>query len=90
MRNGNIVGKSVPRKEGHDKVTGRALYVDDWTLPNMLYGATVRSTIPRGKIKNIIFGCGIDLCRADRRRSTVLGGRSRQPSRGADPAARPS
>ena len=60
MRNGNIVGKSVPRKEGHDKVTGRALYVDDWTLPNMLYGATVRSTIPRGKIKNIIFGCGID------------------------------
>ena len=60
MRNGNIVGRSVPRKEGHDKVTGRALYVDDWTLPNMLYGATVRSTIPRGKIKNIIFGCGID------------------------------
>jgi len=60
VRNGNIVGRSVPRKEGHDKVTGRALYVDDWTLPNMLYGATVRSTIPRGKIKNIIFGCGID------------------------------
>jgi CO/xanthine dehydrogenase Mo-binding subunit len=60
MRNGNIVGRSVPRKEGHDKVTGRALYVDDWTLPNMLYGATVRSTIPRGKIKKIIFGCGID------------------------------
>jgi len=60
MRNGNIVGRSVPRKEGHDKVTGRALYVDDWTLPNMLYGATVRSTIPRGKIKNTTFGCGID------------------------------
>jgi CO/xanthine dehydrogenase Mo-binding subunit len=60
MRIGNIVGRSVPRKEGHDKVTGRALYVDDWTLPNMLYGATVRSTIPRGKIKNITFGCGID------------------------------
>jgi CO/xanthine dehydrogenase Mo-binding subunit len=60
MRNGNIVGRSVPRKEGHDKVTGRALYVDDWTLPNMLYGATVRSTIPRGKIKNITFGCGVD------------------------------
>jgi len=60
MRNGNIVGRSVPRKEGYDKVTGRALYVDDWTLPNMLYGATVRSTIPRGKIKNITFGCGID------------------------------
>jgi CO/xanthine dehydrogenase Mo-binding subunit len=60
MKNGNIVGRSVPRKEGYDKVTGRALYVDDWTLPNMLYGATVRSTIPRGKIKNITFGYGID------------------------------
>ena len=60
MRDSNIVGRSVPRKEGRDKVTGRALYVDDWTLPNMLYGATVRSTIPRGKIKNITFGRGID------------------------------
>jgi len=43
----------VPRKEGRDKVTGRARYIDDITLPNMLYGATVRSTIPRGKIKKI-------------------------------------
>lgn len=49
----------VPRKEGRDKVTGRAQYVDDITMPGMLYGATVRSTIPRGKIKNITFGSGI-------------------------------
>ena len=60
MRNGGIVGASVPRKEGRDKVTGRALYVDDKTLPNMLYGATVRSSIPRGKIKSIQFGPGVD------------------------------
>ena len=46
----------VPRKEGRDKVTGRAQYVDDITLPGMLYGATVRSSIPRGKIKSITFG----------------------------------
>ena len=46
----------VPRKEGVDKVTGRARYIDDITLPGMLYGATVRSSIPRGKIKNITFG----------------------------------
>src|SRR6266576_3034594 len=49
----------VPRKEGRDKVTGQALYIDDMTLPNMIYGATVRSSIPRGKIKNITFGPGI-------------------------------
>jgi CO/xanthine dehydrogenase Mo-binding subunit len=50
-----IVGQSVPRKEGRDKVTGAACYIDDMVLPGMLYGATVRSQIPRGKIKNISF-----------------------------------
>ena len=50
-----IVGTSVPRKEGHDKVTGAARYVDDIRLPGMLYGATVRSKISRGKIKRISF-----------------------------------
>src|SRR5260370_27953097 len=48
-----IVGASVPRKEGWDKVTGAARYVDDMVLPGMLYGATVRSTIARGKIKKV-------------------------------------
>ncbi|HEU4476939.1 MAG TPA: xanthine dehydrogenase family protein molybdopterin-binding subunit, partial [Pyrinomonadaceae bacterium] len=37
------------------KVTGAALYVDDLTFPDMLHGITVRSTIPRGRIKNISF-----------------------------------
>src|SRR5258706_12871657 len=52
----HIVGASVPRKEGWDKVTGAARYVDDMVLPGMLYGATVRSTIARGKIRKITFG----------------------------------
>ena len=60
MNGGPIVGVSVPRKEGRDKVTGHARYVDDVVLPNMLYGATVRSSIPRGKIKKITFGPGVD------------------------------
>ena len=51
----NIIGKSVPRKEGRDKVTGAARYIDDMSLPGMLYGATVRSQIPRGVIKKISF-----------------------------------
>jgi len=55
MTENNIIGKSVPRKEGRDKVTGAARYIDDMTLPGMLYGATVRSQIPRGKIKKISF-----------------------------------
>ncbi len=55
----HIIGASVPRKEGWDKVTGAARYVDDMVLPGMLYGATVRSTIARGKIKKINFGPGV-------------------------------
>ncbi len=60
MKNAPIVGASVPRMEGRAKVTGEARFVDDVVLPGMLYGATVRSRIPRGKIKKIIFGLGID------------------------------
>lgn len=60
MSTNRIVGKSVPRLEGRGKVTGQALYVDDIVLPGMLFGATVRSRIPRGKITKITFGPGVD------------------------------
>src|SRR5580700_2921805 len=59
MNSDRIVGKSVPRKEGRDKVTGRSQYVDDMILPSMLFGATVRSQIPRGRIRKITFGPGV-------------------------------
>ncbi len=59
MNTDRIVGKSVQRKEGRDKVTGKSQYVDDMVLPNMLFGATVRSQIPRGRIRKITFGPGI-------------------------------
>ena len=55
MTTDRIVGQSVPRKEGRDKVTGRSQYVDDMVLPGMLFGATVRSQIPRGRIRKITF-----------------------------------
>jgi CO/xanthine dehydrogenase Mo-binding subunit len=58
MSNKNI-GQPVPRKEGRAKVTGAALYIDDLTLPGMLYGTTVRSHVPRGRILKIVFGEGI-------------------------------
>jgi len=60
VKDDRIVGLSAPRKEGRDKVTGRARYIDDISMPGMLYGATVRSRIPRGKIKKITFGPGIN------------------------------
>ncbi len=54
-----IVGTPVLRKEGVAKVRGAARYIDDISLPNMIYGATVRSRIPRGRILKIEFGEGI-------------------------------
>jgi CO/xanthine dehydrogenase Mo-binding subunit len=54
-----FIGKSIPRKEGREKVTGRAQYVDDLTLPGMLHGATVRSPVARGHIRRIRFAEGI-------------------------------
>jgi len=43
------------RKEGRAKLTGRALYIDDMHLPDMLHGATIRSPIQRGLLKNMQF-----------------------------------
>src|SRR5439155_4708928 len=51
----NLVGKSIPRKEGRKKVTGQALYVDDLTFKGMLHGVTVRSSVGRGRIREISF-----------------------------------
>jgi CO/xanthine dehydrogenase Mo-binding subunit len=49
------VGKNVLRKEGADKVSGRARYLDDLSFPHLLYGRTIRSTIPAGAITGINF-----------------------------------
>jgi CO/xanthine dehydrogenase Mo-binding subunit len=50
------VGRNVPRKEGHEKVTGRALYIDDMSFDNVLYVRTIRSTVPAGAIADIRYG----------------------------------
>ena len=49
-----LIGKSVPRPDGPAKVTGRARYVDDVVVPGMLVGATLRSSVPRGRLRGIV------------------------------------
>jgi CO/xanthine dehydrogenase Mo-binding subunit len=44
------VGRNVLRKEGLDKVTGAARYLDDIAFPGLLYGRTIRSTVAAGEI----------------------------------------
>jgi CO/xanthine dehydrogenase Mo-binding subunit len=57
------VGKSVPRKEGREKLTGQAKYVDDLAYPGMLYGKTIRSTVAHALIKKIEFDPAFDWTR---------------------------
>ena len=38
-----VVGKSLPRLDGYGKVTGRAIYGMDFSVPGMLHGAVLRS-----------------------------------------------
>jgi CO/xanthine dehydrogenase Mo-binding subunit len=55
-----IVGTSVPRKEGVEKLRGVARYVDDIQREGMWHGATVRSSVPRAHVRSIAFDSGID------------------------------
>ena len=47
------IGRSIPRLEAREKVTGRTEYVHHLHLPGMLHGKIFRSTIPHGRIKRI-------------------------------------
>jgi CO/xanthine dehydrogenase Mo-binding subunit len=55
-----IIGTPQLRKEGIDKLLGRAKYIDDIECEGMWHGATVRSTIPRGRITAIHYDPRID------------------------------
>ena len=55
-----IVGTSVPRKEGVDKLRGTVRYIDDIQREGMWHGATVRSAVPRGLIRSIGFDPTLD------------------------------
>jgi CO/xanthine dehydrogenase Mo-binding subunit len=47
------VGHNVKRKDGIGKATGRTKYADDLVFPDMLFGRTIRTTIPCGRIVSV-------------------------------------
>jgi len=55
-----VYSPTVQRLEGLAKLTGRERYVDDLPLEGFLWGATVRSPVPRGRITAIRFDPAID------------------------------
>jgi CO/xanthine dehydrogenase Mo-binding subunit len=48
-----ILGRSIPRIEGPEKVTGAARFAADVELPGMLWGKLLRSPHPHARIKRI-------------------------------------
>jgi xanthine dehydrogenase molybdenum-binding subunit len=48
-----VVGHSVPSQEAEEKVSGLALYTDDYTFPGMLHARTLRAAHPHARILNI-------------------------------------
>jgi len=53
MKEYRILNTRAPRVDASDKVTGKAKYTDDLTLPGMLYGAILHSPQAHAKIVSI-------------------------------------
>lgn len=49
----SVVGKSVPRVDALEKVTGKAEFSMTFQLPHMLHGKMVRSPYPHARIVSI-------------------------------------
>src|SRR5574341_1124061 len=49
----SVVGQSVPRVDGVDKVTGRARYAGDLIIPGMIEGKFLRSPYAHARIRSI-------------------------------------
>ena len=49
----SVIGRSHPRPDAVEKVTGTAKFADDYVFPGMLYGATLRAEYPHARILSI-------------------------------------
>src|SRR5918994_998532 len=49
----SVVGKTITRAEGPDKVSGKAAYAADRVLPGMVWGKAVRSALPHARILRV-------------------------------------
>ncbi|MBN2696829.1 MAG: aldehyde oxidase, partial [Bacilli bacterium] len=47
------ISDPIIKVDSHEKISGVAIYVSDIDIPGMLHARTIRSTIPKGKIKSI-------------------------------------
>jgi CO/xanthine dehydrogenase Mo-binding subunit len=54
-QNLNVVGQSIPRRDGLGHVTGKTVYANDIKFPDMLHLKMVRSPVPHARIKRVDF-----------------------------------
>jgi CO/xanthine dehydrogenase Mo-binding subunit len=52
-RDFTVVGKRINRRDAIGKVTGKAVYANDISFPDMLYAKILRSPYPHARIKRI-------------------------------------
>lgn len=53
VKEGQLVGRSVARREDPRLLTGRGRFVDDIALPGMLHAQFIRSTVAHGEITSV-------------------------------------
>src|SRR6185295_7626006 len=53
VTNNKWIGQRTIRPDGVDKVTGRAAFAADTTMPGMIWGKVLRSPHPHARIKSI-------------------------------------
>ena len=53
MIRAKAIGKSVPRLDGRETVSGASLYTADFLLPSTLHAKLFRSSIPHGRIRRL-------------------------------------
>ena len=53
VTNNKWIGQRTVRPDGVDKVTGRAAFAADTTMPGMIWGKVLRSPHPHARIKSI-------------------------------------
>jgi xanthine dehydrogenase molybdenum-binding subunit len=51
-----IVGQLLARPDAVEKVTGTALFTDDYAFPDMLHGATLRARVPHAILRRLDVG----------------------------------
>ena len=52
----SVVGKSTPKRDGPDKVTGRTRFLHDLELPRLAHGKILRASLPHARIVRLDAG----------------------------------